>query len=60
MSDLKSCPFCGCPAHKLGGGSSRSGQVPFMIKCVNVLCAVEISASSKEEAENKWNSRKEQ
>ena len=58
MNDnLKPCPFCGCPAHKVGGGSSRNGAVPYGIRCVNILCAVEVRASSKEDVECKWNTR---
>ena len=58
-AELKPCPFCGCPAHKIGGGYSRSGAVPHAVKCVNVLCAIEIRAMTKEDAECKWNTRSE-
>lgn len=39
--ELLPCPFCGCPGHRIGGGTSRAGTVPRKIKCVNILCAAE-------------------
>lgn len=39
--ELLPCPFCGCPGHRIGGGTSRAGTVPRKVKCVNILCAAE-------------------
>jgi len=54
---LKPCPFCGCPAHRVGGGSSRIGKTPHVVRCVNVLCAVEVTSTTSDSADKKWNTR---
>jgi len=58
MPDLKPCPFCGCKAMLVGGGSSSRGKLNAHVECASRLCmATTKETLDVESAVSIWNTR---
>lgn len=70
MTELKSCPFCGCKNNKIvekmslySTGKDNKGNNTFVekqsyqVECGNLCCKLNKYFKTKEEAVEAWNSR---
>lgn len=57
IDGLLRCPLCASIPMRMGGGSSSQGKVPYRTACSSTVCGITVSASSREEADRKWNTR---